>query len=155
MGNFNIKLENKLIASGTHFWCSGHLGAVGVGERSADPRYCNFCFGFFTNEVKILKETHQFNKRASWLPQELPNNPIETPDQGLEQPETGVNVFGTPEHNKTCRGILVHTRGRPKIEVPVNQVIGLHKQGRGIRAIAKQLGLSPMTISRTVAGIKK
>jgi hypothetical protein len=155
MGNFNIKLENKLIASGTHFWCSGHLGAIPVGEQSADPRYCRACFDLLSAEVKILKETHQFHKSASWLPKVPSNNPPETPGQGLEGPNTGLDIFGTDEDNKTHRGILVHSRGRQKIEIPVDQVIGLRKQGKGIRDIAIQLGLSPMTVSRTLAGMKR
>jgi hypothetical protein len=63
MGNFNIKMDNSLIAADTHFWCSGHLGAIPVGEQSADPRYCRACFDLLSAEVKILKETHQFNKK--------------------------------------------------------------------------------------------
>jgi hypothetical protein len=155
MGNFNIKLENELIASGTHFWCSGHLGAVPVGERSTDQRYCRACFDLLSAEVKIMKETHQFHKSAPWLPKTPSNNPPEIPDRGLEGPETGVINFGTDEDNKTHRGILVHTRGRKKIEIPVDQIIGLHKQGKGIRAIAKELGLSPMTVSRTLTGMNR
>jgi hypothetical protein len=95
MGSFNIKTDNELIAVGTHFWCSGHLGAIAVGEQSADPRYCRACFDLLSAEVKILKETHQFNKSASWLPKTPPNNPTEAASQGLIGPKTGVINFGT------------------------------------------------------------
>jgi hypothetical protein len=149
--DFSIKKELELIAAGTHFWCTGHLGAVPVSEKSEDPRYCRFCFNLLTEEVKVLKEKHQFNASMSWAPKA----PSETPAAALKQATAGVSIFGTGNHHKRDTGILIHRRGRPKIEIPLDQVKELRRQGKGVRAIAKQLGLSPMTVSRSLVGAKR
>jgi hypothetical protein len=148
---FDIVHDKQLIVTGTHFWCSGHLGAVPVGERSEYSRYCRFCFDLMAADVNILKEKHQFNNSMSLAPKTHAEGTV----TGPEQATAAASVSDKVEHSKRDTGILVHRRGRPKIEIPLNQVNELRRQGKGVRAIAKQLGLSPMTVSRSLVGAKR
>jgi hypothetical protein len=150
IGNFDIKREKEIIDAGSHFWCRGHSGAVLVGEQSPDPRYCRFCFTLLTDEVYILKEKHQFNNSMSWAPK----TPAKGAEPVLGQATAAASVSGKVEHSKRDTGILIHKRGRPKIEIPIDQVNELRRQGKGMKEIAKQLGLSPMTVSRSLVGAK-
>ena len=49
--SFDAQLDNRLIAGGNYFWCSGHLSAVPVAERSTDDsRYCCQCYAVIQAE---------------------------------------------------------------------------------------------------------
>ncbi len=81
---FDIKTDNELIAAGTHFWCSGHLAAVPIGERSTkDSRYCVSC-------QKIIeggyREIGQLKKYLAGIPAPAAASRTEAPKMPLEQP---------------------------------------------------------------------
>ena len=49
----NIAEEMALIGKGTHFWCSGHLGAMPVIEQSTNKHYCQRCYVYMVAERRL------------------------------------------------------------------------------------------------------
>jgi hypothetical protein len=47
---FNDKRDDALIASGTHYFCRGHLRAVPVETQSNNPAYCKNCLAVIEGE---------------------------------------------------------------------------------------------------------
>ena len=47
----------------THFFCYACLGHKPLGDRSADPRYCQDCCDFLLEEASM-----QPTRRADWMP---------------------------------------------------------------------------------------
>lgn len=152
MANFNIKRDNELIASGSHFWCSGHLSAVPVGEQSPDSRYCNFCYELLNNEVKVLKETRQFNRRTAWIPRQQPQPaPQRHADSANQRDKMPVTVADVETGIHKTQVIMSH-RGRNKKSLPVARIKELAATGASSRDIAKQLELDGVSVSyRTVS----
>lgn len=59
---FDAERDNQLIAAGTHFWCEGCLIARPLDTRSPDPRYCQGCHDFLSEEASHL------DRKPSWTP---------------------------------------------------------------------------------------
>ncbi len=64
MAVFDIERDLEQIATGDYFWCSGHLSAVPIAERSDDTRYCQRCFKSLSDDAALLSHS----KRPSWVP---------------------------------------------------------------------------------------
>ena len=62
VGVFDSKRDKELIAAGTHFWCEGCLIARPLDTRSPDPRYCQGCYDFLSEEASHL------SRKPSWTP---------------------------------------------------------------------------------------
>ncbi len=151
---FNVARDMELIAKGSHFWCSGHLGAVSVDEQSVDSRYCRQCFEFLLGEAKLLKGT----ARPAWIPKINADKAPETRQKAPAPPVSVPEIHGRESHKELVTGILSH-RGRGKKSLPVARIKELSSQGIASRDIAKQLGfegvnVSYRTVSRTLAEVK-
>jgi hypothetical protein len=161
MPDFNIARENELIAAGTHFWCWGHLGAVPIGEKSPDPRYCKFCFDFLNDEVKILKEARHFRKGAAWVPKASKGQSKKAPDdaQGGDKPSHGTSShaqnMSTVNRAKNTVDIIkppppirtVGKRGPKHIDLPEEMIKQLAHNGMGSKAIATRLRVQGIEVS--------
>lgn len=65
MNTFDIKRDNELINSGTHFWCETCLVAWPKDDQSPDPRYCLVCYDFLLKEVEMITSHAQ---KGAWIP---------------------------------------------------------------------------------------
>jgi len=145
-----MQRDTQLINSGTHFWCSGHLSAIRISERSAkDPRYCNACQSIIESSYKELGQGYVYAKQLK----KAANTPVE----GLKTPLEGTpNRTETPllkPDGKTHTGILSH-RGRSKIAVPKDKILELSAKGIPSRSIASRLAVDGINVSyRTVSRV--
>jgi hypothetical protein len=57
--DFNIKLDNELIAKGTHFWCKACVVAVPIDDQSHDTDYCHACYS-------IIQQAKQQGEPGRW-----------------------------------------------------------------------------------------
>lgn len=114
------------------FFCEGCLEDKAEVERSPDPRYCLECYQFLLQEAKL----HSSRRNAEWMPR----IGLETLAKPLER-ASGCNKI--PDHDN-------HRAGRPKANVSVQKVAQFKAQGCSLRDIAKQLGVSHMTVCRTL-----
>ena len=75
---FDSKRDKELFAAGTHFWCEGCLIARPLDARSPDPRYCQGCHDFLSEEASHL------SRKPSWTPkaQNKANNQCPTAHYG-------------------------------------------------------------------------
>jgi predicted nucleic acid-binding Zn ribbon protein len=53
---FNDARDNVMIATGTHFFCRGHLRAVPIETQSSNPDYCNGCLEIIIEERRRDKD---------------------------------------------------------------------------------------------------
>ena len=113
------------------FFCHACLRDLPLSQQSDDTRYCKDCYKF------LLKEAEMDITRGSggWKP---------VRSRSLAPQDTIVSRLSC---NKINAGVN-HGVGRPRVEVPVEKVLGMQAQGMGLRDIAKELGVSHMTISR-------
>ena len=61
-----MTVEDKDLAleNAGSFFCEACLVDKLVGQRSPDPRYCQNCYDFLTEEAKLLSGT----RRPKWVP---------------------------------------------------------------------------------------
>jgi hypothetical protein len=162
LGNFNIRDDNEKIKTGQYFWCSTHLGVMLVADQSPDPRYCQFCYDLLNNEVRILKETRQYNARASLLPKVTAGKPPAGTQPGVEAPvkrDKKPIAVADVETDTVRTSVILSHRGRNKKSLPVERIKELAASGASSRDIAKKLELdgvmvSYRTVSRALAGVK-
>jgi hypothetical protein len=150
----NIVEENKLIAAGTHFWCHACLGAVSRSKQSPDIRYCQQCYELLTYEASLPKGR---DHKPAWIPVKAAAASTAVAAQHNVVNPTAANNRNTTSDITTAKnkGVLVHLHGggRPKKDVPLDRIKQLRGDGNGVRGIARQLKLSPMTVSRALAGV--
>lgn len=125
--------ENELIKAGSHFHCSGHLQAVPISQKSPDPRYCQGCFDFLTSEWQSLKENGIHLKRADWVP------------VGTKKHVEATDTCCSACNNKTD---IALTTGEIVTANLADKVKTLISKGLSYRVIARELGISHMTVSR-------
>lgn len=153
---FDITEENRLIAIGTHFWCSGHLSAVMVSEKSVDSRYCKKCHDFLTEEARVLRETG-YNKRSAWMPKAgTPGLPI---GDKASSPTGGAvtiqfKVSGDVSKTDETKCPIVTTRKNYKVTPELtDKILSLSRLGLDSRAVA--LSINDAVSYRTVSRILK
>ena len=156
---FAIKRDIELIEAGTHFFCLGHLEARPLTELSDNPKYCRSCY------QSIKADRQQMSPPAKAIILAIlnagqpisPSVPVKIPVLAVPL-ATGPSAKTKPVSHKVVKPkkIKLPTKpkknGRPREVVPKLKVKRLRKKGLTIRDIAKQLGLSPMTVSRALNG---
>jgi len=65
---------------------------------------------------------------------------------------TSISATGLEISCNKTQGRVKHSGGRPRAEVSVKKVMAMQSQGRSLRYIAKELGVSHMTIGRILKG---
>ena len=129
---FDIEQENELIASGSHFWCTGCLYARPLDDQSPDPRYCQSCFDILTAEAKLLPPKA---RSPSWVPKIQGEKGADVPQHPTQIMHT-TNGDKIPSVHNSSRG-PVSTRGKrgPKHKLLPIELIS-QWAGEGIRSKA-------------------
>lgn len=156
---FDIRRDNELIAAGTHFWCLGHLTAVPVDDRSADPRYCQGCYDFLDNEIRQLRE-NGFTKHPAWVPKP---EKIKTQNTKTVPQDLSVNMSIVKSENSTMDIITpqpskISRRGPQQKNLPIDLINEWAAGGMGSIGISKLLAeqkgikVSYRTVLRVING---
>ncbi len=164
--------NDRQITEGGGFWCHACLDDKPVIEQSPDPRYCHSCFDLLLQEAELLGHS----KRPSWTPgalQDPVNKNIESQNTGEKSAHVSQDVgiiLSTVNGNnsevdkiksrmaKTPRRNKAETRGRKQIELPLDYVERLAKEGMGSKRITAQLKVehdiycSYRTVARVLKG---
>ena len=149
---YDIKKDNTYLC-----FCLGCL--VGKNEMSEDTRYCQNCFGFLSEEAKLIGL-----RRPAWIPKKNAlqakmgqGKPIHSPEDTDKEKTKLLTV-----NKNTVIGNNLEARGRQKTyrkqELPVGFIKQLFREGNGLKAIAsrlkreKDIKVSHMTIGRVLSG---
>jgi len=116
---FDIKRDNELIKTGTHFWCQACVVARPVKELSPDPRYCKSCYAFLKAEASLLPAT----RHPGWTPRAV-KDPAPIPSGGSGNMST---VNG------------VERRGPKRKNLPRQKIFEMADAGMGAKMIAGRL----------------
>jgi len=165
---FDVKRENELIASGTHFWCEGCLYARPVDDRSPDPRYCQSCYGVLSHEASLLSA----GKHPAWVPRTpKPSSAVKsgsktTPKNQYHIPQDVVLNMSTLNDQKSKVDIIQpvppkvtrEKRGPKTTELPDDLIRQWASEGVGSKAISTRLRaegffVSYKTIQRRLQGV--
>ncbi len=125
-GYFDNKRDKHLIASGSHFWCHGHLTAQPVSELSPDPRYCTGCFDFLQKGLEPSLKSTQSLVQASL-----------DKDRGCNTQQTIPNQVVEPVTDDVTAKIMV-----------------LASAGWSTRRIAEEFNISHMTVHRRLKALQ-
>lgn len=116
------------------FFCEACLEDKTKAQRSPDGRYCLGCYQFLLKEAKLDSSSHH---SGGWIPRPAP----EGSHRASAEP-----VGWVPGCNKNQTHH--NSRGRPRAGISVEKVLKMQAQGVGVRGIARELGVSHMTIAR-------
>lgn len=89
---YNPELE----VAGTHFFCLGCLSHINYKAQSKDPRYCQGCFDFLTEEANNMERRGTIH-RPTWVPRSDGDIPVKRHRK---------HCNGTPPKNKIKRMAL-------------------------------------------------
>lgn len=64
---FEKTYRSELAKAGTHFFCQSCLVHKPMEGKSADPRYCQGCYDFLIEEVRVL-DIRGNKSRFGWIP---------------------------------------------------------------------------------------
>jgi len=131
------------------FYCHACLEDKPASEQSPDSRYCQGCCEFLLNEAKMLTG----GKRPSWIPKVDREAPPSAPEPLSERVEQARDC------NKISIGVSDRVRGRKPIDIPMEFINTLEKEGvMSCRRISERLkteyGIecSFMTVARVIKG---
>jgi hypothetical protein len=127
-----------------------------------DIRYCTECQQVIEYEYSLQSDRVHHKRYRPVLP-EANSNAVESPnvDIGMgKQKEVLVhtNQENAKAYQNYTQTLTINMGGRPRKNVPVDLINKLSKQGLSIRQLLaelKEYKLSPMTISRVLAGERK
>ncbi|MFC1981082.1 hypothetical protein ACFLVN_02430 [Chloroflexota bacterium] len=165
-GYFNIKRDNELIATGTHFYCYACLTARPIDDISPDERYCQGCCEFLLKEASLDKNP----KKAQWVP-DIPSQTgsrklVEAKSDALNDGgymEVPPRIMSTSDEENITVDIIkpsITKRGRKPMELPLEFIAQLYQEGLGSKAIATRLSkeqgirISYKTIQRLLKGAR-
>jgi len=149
---FDSSRDSLLIAKGSHFYCHAHLAAVQVSEQSPDLQYCKSCFSFIESERKATSEDKR--SRDTWERNIFNHNGkrygvnaqcqtvvLEVVAEPIQQPQALEEGCYKLEGVDNYQGKALPLAVTDKIQV-------LLVQGLSTRAVAKQVGVSNVTVHR-------
>lgn len=155
MRYFDIKRDNELIASGSHFFCEACVIAWPLVEQSPDPRYCLACYKVLMDEASLLPSA----KRPAWIPKSPKigqQKTIPVPGDVVLNKATikGENSKVAIIQPETPKVIRDNKRGPKHKDLPLEQIIEWQAQGLGSKAIATKLNDQGIEVGfRTIARI--
>ena len=142
------------------FFCQACLEDKSMVVQSPDTRYCQGCCEFLLHEAELDKSWG----KASWKPVlNYTDKPVEYKSHSeipMVNGETHTGLLTRtklPQNRALQKSALtpkISLMGRPKKEVPSDQIIELSKT-LGVRDIARDLDLTPSMVSRVLSGRRK
>jgi len=132
MSYFNIKQDNELIATSTHFWCQACVVARLLVEQSPDPRYCWGCY-----EVLKIEAEMQRTRRAAWIPKNMSHKT--TPDATQTTPalQEVVSKLPTPIISPVTEKqvIMKQPTGRPRKAGEISRVTHWRRKKEAVQGV--------------------
>ena len=129
MSYFDIKRNNQLIASGTHFWCEACVVARTLVEQSPDPRYCQGCFDVLKVEAEM-----QPSRRVAWMPKNISHKTA--PEATQTTPARQEVVAKLVHYGKTPitekQVVMQHPGGRPRKQGEVHRTTRWRRAKQGV-----------------------
>ena len=151
MTSFNIRADLAIERAGGLF-CKACLS--GRTDHSADPRYCQRCYDFLTEEGKLLRVTRP-GANPNWLPKAA-KSPEKESIQGVP---CGHNYLPTISMAPGKSSIMSTSKRGPKHKVlPEDLIVKLADQGMNSKGIAQRLNaqgiakVSYKTVERILKG---
>jgi len=151
MTSFNIRADLAIERAGGLF-CKACLS--GRTDHSPDPRYCQRCYDFLTEEGKLLQVTRP-GANPGWLPQGS-TSPQVLP---TALPSAGHNSAPTVSMAPGKSSIMSTSKRGPKHKVlPEDLIVKLADQGMNSKGIAQRLNVqgiakvSYKTVERILKG---
>jgi len=141
-GYFDMNRDNELIASGTHFWCHGHLAAQPVDDISLDNRYCQSCYDFLLREWEIIKGWGN-QRKPYWLPVKSKSSHLKS-----ERVSKDVYLNMATVNDKKSEVAIIHSptfevannrRGPKHRDLPLDIIEKWQGEGLGSKRIASRL----------------
>lgn len=153
---FDELYRPELAKAGTHFFCQSCLVHRPMDDKSGDSRYCQGCYDFLAEEMRMAKEGGR--KKADWWPA-MPETP---PDRRQKAPIAEKAVTKLPQvvlDTSANGGEVLSQGGRPRKDIPLERIKDMVAQGAGITEIMRELksqgiSVSRRTIFRLLAGQK-
>ena len=142
---FEKTYRPELKAVGTHFFCQSCLIHKPVDDRSLNERYCQWCFDFQAEEMRLAKEGGR--KKADWWPV-MPETP---PDRRQKAPIAEKAVTKLPQvvlDTSANGGEVLSQGGRPRKDIPMERIKDMVAQGAGITEIMRELKSQDISVSR-------